>query len=108
MSTIDENDLFNYFKLYEEYQQTEDKTIQGELDKKLTKHKDTFHKHPDTVLKILSERKNDFTEKYKTPYQDLVFDLEMHAKTMEAIRRTHKYDSERDIWVPKTEVNGNP
>jgi hypothetical protein len=108
VSTIDENDLYNYFQLYEEYQQTDDKTIQGELDKRLSKQKDQFHRHPDAVLKLLSERKNDFTEKYETSYKDLVFDLEMHAKTMEAIRRTHNYDAERDLWVPKPEAHGKP
>ena len=108
MSIIDENDLYHYFQLYEEYQQTEDKTKQGELDKRLSKHKDNFHRHPDAVLKLLSDKKNDFTERYETSYNDLVFDLEMHAKTMEAIRRTHNYDAERDAWVPKPEAHGKP
>ena len=108
MSIIDEKDLYHYFQLYEEYQQTENKTIQVELDKKLSKYKDNFHRHPDTVLKLLAERKNDFTERYETSYQDLVFDLEMHAKTMEAIRRTHNYDAKRDVWVPKSEANRKP
>jgi hypothetical protein len=31
----------------------------------------------------------------------LVFDLEMHAKSMEDIKQTHTYDTQRDIWVPR-------
>ncbi|MBE9570802.1 MAG: hypothetical protein IMF11_09250 [Proteobacteria bacterium] len=104
MSVIDENDLYNYFQLYEDYQQTEDPALQGELDKRLSEYKDRFHSHPEAALKLLSERKNDFTERYETSYEDLVFDLEMHAKTMEAIRRTHNYDNERDMWVQKPEA----
>ena len=105
MSVIDENDLYNYFQLYEEYQRTEDPALQGELDKRLSEYKDRFHRHPEAALKLLSERKNSFAERYETSYQDLVFDLEMHAKTMEAIRRTHNYDAERDMWVPKSEAH---
>jgi hypothetical protein len=106
VSATDENDLHNYFQLYEDYQQTEDPALQGELDKRLSKYKNRFHRHPEAVLKLLSERKNDFTERYESSYEDLVFDLEMHAKTMEALRRTHTYNAERDIWVPKTEAHG--
>ena len=108
MSVIDENDLYNYFQLYEEYQQTEDQPLQGALDKRLSEYKDRFHRHSEAVLKLLSERKNGFAERYETSYQDLVFDLEMHAKTMEAIRRTHNYDAERDVWVPKPVAQGKP
>jgi hypothetical protein len=108
VSVIHGNDLYNYFQVYEEYQQTEDPALQGELDKRLSEYKDRFHRHPEAVLKLLSERKKDFIERYETSYEDLVFDLEMHAKTMEAIRRTHTYDAERDMWVPKPEAHGKP
>lgn len=108
MSVVDENDLYNYFQLYEEYQRTEAPAPQGELDKMLSEYKDRFHRNPEAALKLLAERKNDFTERYETSYQDLVFDLEMHAKTMKAIRRTHTFDAERDMWVPKPKAHGKP
>ena len=101
MSTIDENDLYNYFQRYQEYEQIEDKELRDELDKRLSAYKDQFHREPDAVLKLLEEGKDDFMERYATAYADLVFDLEMHAESMEAIRRTHDYDAERDMWVPK-------
>ena len=101
MTVIDQNDLYNYFQLYEDYQQTVDPSLKAELDKTLSEYKDRFHKHPQAVLKLLSEREKDFVKTYEVSYEDLVFDLEMHAKTMEAIKRTHIYDAERDMWVPK-------
>ncbi|MBW1740588.1 MAG: hypothetical protein JRJ42_05550 [Deltaproteobacteria bacterium] len=101
MSFINEHDLYNYFELYEAYQQTEDPGLLDESDKRLSRYKDRFHKHPEAVLKLLSEKKNDFIHRYEASYKDLVFDLEMHAKTMESIKRTHTYDAERDMWVPK-------
>ena len=108
MSVIDESDLYNYFQLYEDYQQTEDLALKAEFDKRLSEYKNRFHKHPEAVLKLLSERKKDFVERYEVSYEDLVFDLEMHAKTMEAIRRSHTYDAERDMWVPKPDPHGKP
>ena len=101
MSVIDEHDLHNYFDLYEKYQQTEEPKLMDELDKKLSQYKDRFHKYSETVLKLLSERKDDLVDRYKISYKDLVFDLEMHAKSVEEIKRTHTYDAERDMWVPK-------
>ena len=108
MSVIDENDLYNYFQLYEDYQQTVDPALKAESDKRLSEYKDRFHKDPETVLKLLSEREKDFVKTYEVSYEDLVFDLEMHAKTMEAIKRSHIYDAERDMWVPKPQRHGNP
>ena len=106
MSVVDENDLFNYFQLYEDYQQTADLSLRAEFDKRLSEHKDRFHRDPEAVLKLLSERKKDFVKTYQVSYEDLVFDLEMHAKTMEAIKRSHTYDAERDMWVPKPQPHG--
>jgi len=103
MSTIDENDLYNYFRLYKDYQGTEDPQVINELDKILSQHKDRFHANSEAVLKLLSEKKNDFVDEYEDAYKDLVFDLEMHAKTMEGIKETHTYDPEQQMWVPKRE-----
>ena len=103
MSDIDHHDLHKYFELYEEYQRAEESRLMDELDRRLSQYKDRFHKDSEAVLKLLEEGKNDFIDKYEVPYQDLVFDLEMHAKSMEDIRQTHTYDTEQDMWVPRGE-----
>ena len=108
MSAVDENDLYSYFQLYEDYQKTVDTALKAELDKRLSEYKDRFHKHPQAVLRLLSEREEDFVKTYEVSYEDLVFDLEMHAKTMEAIKQSHTYDAQRDIWVPKPQRHGKP
>ena len=101
MTDINEHDLYEYFELYEEYQDAEESRLMDELDRRLSQYKDGFHKDAEAVLKLLEEGKNDFIDRYEAPYQDLVFDLEMHAKSMEDIKQTHTYDTERDIWVPR-------
>ena len=100
MSVVDEYDLYNYFEVYEEYQKTEEPRIMVELDKRLSQLKDLFHKNSKTVINLLSEKKDDLIERYENSYKDLVFDLEMHANSMEEIKRTHTYDSERGMWIP--------
>ena len=98
---IDENDLYNYFRLYKDYQTAEDPGVMNALDKILSKQKDRFHLHPEAVLRLLSEKKSKFFDEYEDAYKDLVFDLEMHAKSMEEIKQTHTYDPEQRVWVPK-------
>ena len=100
MAEVDVHDLQDYFSLYEEYQQTEDPKLTNELDRKLSQYKDRFHKDAGAVLKLLLDRQNDFVDRYEIPYKDLVFDLEMHAKSVEEIKKTHTYDAEHDMWVP--------
>jgi len=101
MPEMDPCDLEKYFELYEAYQQAEEPTLIAEMDKKLSQYKDCFHKNAEQVLSLLKEGKDILMDKYRAPYQDLVFDLEMHAESMEEIRRTHTFDTERDMWVPK-------
>jgi len=94
-------DLEKYFELYDAYEGTEDPKLIEEMDNKLSEYKDRFHKNAAEVLSLLKEGKNDLMDKYRAPYQDLLFDLEMHAESMEEIQRTHTFDPERDMWVPK-------
>jgi hypothetical protein len=101
MNVIDENDLRNYFQLYKDYRAAEEPAVITKLDKKLSQYKDRFHTDSETVLKLLSDKKSDFVDEYEDAYKDLVFDLEMHAKTMEEIRQTHTYDPDQQMWVPK-------
>jgi len=98
---MDVHDLEKYFELYDAYQQTEDPRLIEEVDKKLSQYKDRFHKNAEEVLSLLEEGRNNFMDTYRAPFQDLLFDLEMHAKSMEEIRKTHTFDTERDMWVPK-------
>ncbi len=101
MDTIDKNDLYNYFRLYKDYQTADDPGVINELDRILSQYKDRFHADASTVLRLLSEKESNFAEEYSDAYKDLVFDLEMHAKSMEEIRQTHRYDAEKQMWVPK-------
>lgn len=101
MSHIDEQDLHNYFELFEQYQQTEDPGLVREFDKRLSEYKDRFHQNPGAVLKLLSENKDDFMDRFENAYNDLVFDIELHARSMDDIRQSHTYDAERKMWVPK-------
>ncbi|MBW1859981.1 MAG: hypothetical protein JRI70_07890 [Deltaproteobacteria bacterium] len=101
MTAIEEQDLHNYFELFEQYQQTEDPVLASELDKRLSQHKDRFHENPEAVLKLLSEKRDSFMDRFETSYNDLLFDIQLHAQSMEDIRRTHTYDDEREMWVPK-------
>jgi hypothetical protein len=101
MSELDAHDLEEYFRLYEAYEKTEEPSLIEETDKRLSQYKDRFHKHASEVLLLLEEGKRHFADKYKSPYRDLLFDLEMHAKTMEEIQKTHTFDSQQDMWVPK-------
>jgi hypothetical protein len=101
MSAIDEHDLHDYFELYEQYHQTADPALVRELDKTLTQYKDRFHQDPRSVLRLLSEKEDDFIDRFETSYKDLVFDIELHARSMDEIRRSHTYDTERKMWVPK-------
>jgi len=101
MPEMDAHDLEKYFELYEVYQDTEDPRLIEEMDKKLSQYKDRFHKNAAEVLSLLEQGKNDFMDKHRAPFQDLLFDLDMHAKSVEAIRKTHTFDTEREMWVPK-------
>lgn len=101
MTAIEEQDLNNYFELFEQYQQTEDPVLVTEFDKRLSQYKDRFHQNPESVLKLLSEKKDSFIERFETSYNDLLFDIQLHAQSMQDIRRTHTYDTEREMWVPK-------
>jgi hypothetical protein len=101
MNAIDEQDLHDYFELYEQYQQTDDLALMREFDSTLTRYKDRFHENPEAVLKLLLEKKNSFMDRFKVSYNDLVMDIQLHAQSMEGIRRTHTYDTERRMWVPK-------
>jgi dsDNA-specific endonuclease/ATPase MutS2 len=98
---IDENDLYQYFEIYGQYQEAEDPRLVDALDKKLSQYKDRFHKHSQEVLALLKEGENDFIDRHRAAFQDLVFDLEIHAKSLEEIRQTHTYDTQRRMWVPK-------
>jgi hypothetical protein len=101
MSTVNESDLHDYFALYRQYELTGDSALSGELDNRLSQYKDLFHKHVEGVLELLSEKQDDFTDEHEDAYNDLIFDLKMHAKSMEDIKRTHRYDDEQEMWVPK-------
>jgi hypothetical protein len=98
---VKETDLHEYFAIYQQYANSEDMAIVGELDNRLSRYKDLFHKNAAAVLQLLSEKQGDFIGQYEAAYKDLVFDLQMHAKSLEDIKRTHTYDRERDVWVPK-------
>ena len=101
MSAVNESDLHDYFALYRQYELTGDLSLLGELDNRLSQYKDLFHKNVDGVLELLSKKQHDFMNEYEDAYKDLIFDLEMHAKSIEDIKRTHRYDAEQDMWVPK-------
>jgi hypothetical protein len=101
MTAIEEHDLHNYFELFEQYQQTEDPVLVNELDKRLSQYKDRFHQNSESVLQLLSEKKDSFIERFETSYNDLLFDIHLHAQSMADIKRTHTYDAEREMWVPK-------
>jgi hypothetical protein len=101
MNDIDKSDLYHYFQVYEEYKVTENASVTLQLDKTLSQYKDRFHKASGTALKLLKEKREEFLNRYEEAYRDLVFDLEVHAETVEDIKRTHTYDAEKDVWVPK-------
>jgi hypothetical protein len=101
MTAIEEHDLHNYFELFEQYQQTEDPVLVNELDRRLSQYKDRFHQNSETVLRILSEKKDSFVDRFETSYNDLLFDIQLHAQSMADIKRTHTYDAEREMWVSK-------
>ena len=101
MKDPNESDLYDYFALHRQYEMAEDPAMAGELDRRLSAYKDRFHRNPEPVLKLLAEKKEDFMGEYEDTYRDLVFDLKMHAESMENIKQTHRYDPERDMWVPK-------
>ncbi|MDY6951395.1 MAG: hypothetical protein SWE60_07785 [Thermodesulfobacteriota bacterium] len=98
---MDAHDLEEYFELYDVYQETEDPRLIEEMDNRLSEYKNRFHKNSEEVLSLMKEGKETLMDKYRAPFQDLLFDLEMHAKSMEEIRKTHTFDTERDMWVPK-------
>jgi hypothetical protein len=101
MSAVSGSDLHNYFAIYQQFELGGDPVVVGELDQRLSEYKDLFHRNADEALKLLSESRDDFVGQYEDAYRDLVFDLKIHAKSMEAIKKTHTYDAERDVWVPK-------
>jgi hypothetical protein len=101
MDAVNESDLHDYFALYRQYGLTEDPALLVELDNRLSQYKDLFHKNVDGVLELLSEKQHDFTNEHEDAYNDLIFDLEMHAKSIEDIKQTHRYDDEQEMWVPK-------
>jgi hypothetical protein len=101
MTVIEEHDLYNYFELFEQYQQTEDPVLVNEIDKRLSQYKDRFHQNSEAVLKLLSEKKDSFTERFQASYNDLLFDIRLHAQSIADIKRTHTYDAESEMWVPK-------
>ena len=106
MTPIEEQDLYNYFELFEQYQQTEDPVLISDLDERLSQYKDKFHRNSTAVLKLLSEKKDSFIDRFEASYNDLLFDVQLHAETMEDIKRTHAYDAEREMWVPKDKKEG--
>jgi len=101
MSAVNESDLHDYFALYRQYELTGDPALLGELDNRLSQYKDLFHKNVEEVLELLSKKQDDFMDEHEDAYNDLIFDLKMHAKSMEDIKRTHRYDDKQDMWVPK-------
>jgi hypothetical protein len=103
MTAIEEHELRNYFELFEQYQQTEDPVLVNELDRRLSQYKDRFHQNSEAVLKLLSEKKDSFVDRFEISYNDLLFDIQLHAQSMADIKRTHTYDAEREMWVPKGE-----
>ena len=106
MSAVEEQDLYNYFELFERYQQTEDPILVSELDERLSQYKDRFHRNSAAVLKLLSEKKDSFIDRFAASYNDLLFDIRLHAESMEEIKRTHTYDAQRQTWVPKKKEEG--
>lgn len=106
MTAIDEHDLHNYFELFDQYQRTEDPVLVSELDKRLSQYKDRFHQNSAAVLKLLSEKKDSLIDRFEASYNDLLFDIQLHAQSMEDIKRTHTYDAEREMWVPKRRKKG--
>jgi len=101
VSAVNESDLHDYFALYRQYELTGDPALLGELDNRLSQYKDLFHKNVAGVLGLLSKKQNDFMDEHEDAYNDLIFDLKMHAKSIKDIKRTHRYDPERDMWVPR-------
>jgi hypothetical protein len=106
MTSIEEHDLYSYFELFEQYQQTDDPVMASELDKRLSRYKDRFHQNSQAVLNLLREKKDGFLDRFEASYNDLLFDIQLHAQSMEDIKRTHSYDAEREMWVPKGEKEG--
>jgi hypothetical protein len=106
MTGIEEQDLYNYFELFEQYQQTEDPVLVGELDQRLSQYKDRFHQNSAAVLKMLLEKRDSFIDRFEASYKDLLFDVQLHAESMDDIKRTHVYDSEREMWIPKEKKEG--
>ena len=106
ITDVEEQDLYNYFELFEQYQRTEDPILVSELDEKLSQYKDRFHRNSAAVLKLLSEKKDSFIDRFEDSYNDLLFDVRLHAESMEEIKRTHTYDAERRTWVPKGKGEG--
>jgi hypothetical protein len=101
MSAVNESDLHDYFALHRQYEVADDPLRARELDERLSQYKDRFHKEAETVLGLLSSKQSEFMDQYENTYKDLVFDLRMHADTIERIKQTHRYDVEREMWVPK-------
>jgi hypothetical protein len=105
-TAIEEQDLHNYFELFDQYQRTEDAVLVSELDKKLSQYKDRFHRNSEAVLQLLTEKKDSFIDRFEASYNDLLFDIQLHAQSMADIKRTHTYDAERGMWVPKGKQKG--
>jgi hypothetical protein len=106
MTAVQAHDLQNYFELFEQYQQTQDPVLASELDRRLSRYKDRFHQHSEAVLELLGANKDSFLDRFEAAYNDLLFDIQLHAQSMEDIKRTHTYNRERGIWVPKGRKEG--
>jgi hypothetical protein len=106
MTAIQAHDLHDYFELFEQYQQTKDPVLASELDKRLSRYKDRFHEDSEAVLDLLRANKDSFLDRFEASYNDLLFDIQLHAQSMEDIKRTHTYDAERKVWVPKGSKEG--
>ena len=106
MGLVNESDLHDYFALHRHYERAEDPLLAQELDERLSQYKDRFHKNAGAVLDLLEAKQSEFSEAYENTYKDLVFDLQVHAETIQSIKQTHRYDAERDMWVPKQVTSG--
>jgi hypothetical protein len=105
---IERDDVYRYFEVYEAYQKAEDPEVLDQLDRKLSEYKDRFHKDSEEILKILIKEEKDFLHRHEVPYRDLIFDLEMHAKSLEEIKKTHTFDTEQNMWVPRKRKEKGP
>lgn len=106
MGVVNESDLHDYFALHGQYERAEDPLLAQELDDRLSQYKDRFHKDAEAVLDLLEAKQREFADQYENTYKDLVFDLQVHAETIQSIKETHRYDAERDMWVPKQVASG--